>query len=193
MYIWTVYRNKNSITNSVHKCFLSTWKLPHYKNNMCEFIKVVSLKRSIPYPLNFVLLTECPYSVGKLHDPTHNNQHLTNLPETKSAASAVRVKEPTSKPYSSFLRMIAPKVFHTAQPQTEMLAEASAFILFARATLKFQQRAFLEACPDKLPISQAALLTAAPLRQLIAVLLSWLFLLLWSSITCSLPIWISQC
>jgi hypothetical protein len=73
--------------------------------------------------------------------------------------------------------MIAPKAFHPAQPQTEMLAEASAFVLFARATLKFQQRAVLEACPDKLTISQAALLTAGPLRQLIAVLLSWLFVL----------------
>ena len=103
------------------------------------------------------------------------------------------VVEPTSRPYSSFLRMIAPKAFHPAQPQTEMLAEASAFVSFARATLKFQQRAVLEACPDKLPISQAALLTAAPLRQLIAVLLSWLFLLLWSSITWSVPIRISRC
>jgi hypothetical protein len=74
------------------------------------------------------------------------------------------VMEPTSRPYSSFLRMIAPKAFHPAQPQTDMLAEASAFVSFARATLKFQQRAVLEACPDKLTISQAALLTAAPLR-----------------------------
>jgi len=87
------------------------------------------------------------------------------------------VMEPTSRPHSSFLRMIAPKPFQPAQPQTEMLAEVSAFVLFARATLKFQQRALLEACPDTLPISQALLLTAALLRQLIAVLLSWLFLL----------------
>jgi len=140
---------------------------------MREFIKVVSLKRSIPYSLNFVLLIECPYSIRKMHYPTHRSQHLTNLPETKFAASAIMVMKLTSRPYSSFLRVIAPKAFHPAQPQTEMLAEASAFVLFARATLKFQQkRAFLEACPDKLPISQAALLTAAPLRQLIAVLLS---------------------
>ena len=102
------------------------------------------------------------------------------------------VMEPTSRPYSSFLRMIAPKSFHPAQPQTAMLAEASAFVLFARATPKFQQRAFLEACPYQLPISQAALLAAAPIRNLVSVLLSWLFLLLWSSITWSLPIWISR-
>jgi len=160
---------------------------------MCEFITLVTLKRSIPYSLVFVLLIECSYSVGKIHDSTHNNQYLTNMPEPKSTASAVMVMEPTSRPHSSFLRMIAPNPFHPAQPQTEMLAEVSAFVLFARATLKFQQRAILEACPDTLPISQAALLTAAPLRQLIAVLLSWLFLLLWSSITWSLPISISRC
>lgn len=114
------------------------------------------------------------------------------MPEPKSTASAVMVMEPTSRPYSSFLRMITPKPFHPAQPQTEMLGEVSAFVLFARATLKFQQRALLEACPDTLPISQAALLTAAPLRQLIAVLLLWLFLLLLSSITWPLPIWITR-
>lgn len=38
----------------------------------------------------------------------------------------------TSRPYSSLLRVIAPKAFHPAQPQTEMLAEASAFVLFTR-------------------------------------------------------------
>jgi hypothetical protein len=115
---------------------------------MCQFIALASLKRSIQYSLNFVLLIECPYSVGKIHDPTHKNQHLTNLRDIKSTASAVMVMEPTSRPYSSFLRMIAPNPFHPAQPQTEMLAEASAFVLFARATLKFHQRALLEACPD---------------------------------------------
>jgi hypothetical protein len=102
---------------------------------MWEFIKIVSLNRSVPYSLNFVLLIECPYSVGKIHDSTHNSQHLINLPETKSTASAVMVMVPTSRPYSSFLRIIAPKAFHPAQPQTEILAEASAFLLFARATL----------------------------------------------------------